>query len=50
MNKYNQHRMLPIVSIAKEEWTKMNVEQLASTLAASATATALPVIESPGHP
>lgn len=41
---------LPIVSIAKEEWTKMKVEQLASTLATSAVAMALAVMESPGHP
>lgn len=40
----------PIVSIAREEWTKMKVEQLASTLETSAVATALAVIERPGHP
>lgn len=41
---------LPIVSIAKDECTKMNVAQLASTLETSARATALPVIEKPGQP
>lgn len=41
---------LPIVSIAKEECTKMNVEQLASTLANSAVAIALAVTERPGQP
>lgn len=40
----------PIVSIAREEWTKMNVEQLASTLATSAVAIALPVMDIPGQP
>lgn len=39
-----------MVSIAKDECTKMNVEQLASTLATSAAATALPVTEKPGQP
>lgn len=39
-----------MVSIASEEWTKMKVEQLASTLASSAIPMALPVIERPGHP
>jgi len=46
----NETRLLPIVSIAKDEWTKIKVEQLASTLATSAIATALPVIERPGQP
>lgn len=46
----NHHKILPIVSIAKEECTKMNVEQLASTLATSAVATAFAVIDRPGHP
>jgi hypothetical protein len=40
----------PIVSIARDECTSMKVEQLASTLATSAVATALPVMERPGHP
>ena len=44
------YRTSPIVSIASEEWTKMKVEQLASTLATSAVARALAVTESPGHP
>lgn len=52
--KKEQHlrksQILPIVSIAKEECTKMKVEQLASTLATSAVAMALPAIERPGHP
>jgi len=48
--KRNETRLLPIVSIAKDEWTKIKVEQLASTLATSATAIALPVIERPGQP
>jgi hypothetical protein len=34
----------------KEECTKMKVEQLASTLAISAVAIALAVMERPGHP
>lgn len=38
------------MSIAKDEWTKMKVEQLASTLATSAVAIALPVTERPGQP
>ena len=41
---------LPIVDIAKEECTKTNVEQLASTRATSAIEIALAVSESPGHP
>lgn len=41
---------VPIVSIAKEECTKMKVEQLASTLAISAVAMALAVMERLGHP
>jgi hypothetical protein len=40
----------PIVTIAREECTSINVEQLASTRAISAIVTALAVIESPGHP
>lgn len=43
-------KALPIVSIAKDECTKMKVEQLASTRAISAVAIALPVMESPGQP
>lgn len=43
-------KTLPIVSIAKEECTKMNVEQLASTLAISAVPIALAVTERPGQP
>lgn len=39
-----------MVSIAKDECTRTKVEQLASTLATSATAIALPVIDKPGHP
>jgi hypothetical protein len=39
-----------MVSIARDECTKIKVEQLASTLATSAMATALVVIERPGHP
>jgi hypothetical protein len=38
------------VLIAKEECTKINVEQLASTRATSATEIALAVSESPGQP
>ncbi|CAJ1806267.1 unnamed protein product [Sphenostylis stenocarpa] len=38
------------LSITKEEWTKKKVEQLASTLATSATAAALPIMERPGQP
>jgi hypothetical protein len=38
------------VTIAREECTRMNVEQLASTRAISAIVIALAVIESPGHP
>jgi len=41
---------LPIVSIANDECTKMNVQQLASTLAISARAMALPVTDKPGQP
>jgi hypothetical protein len=41
---------LPIVDIAKEECTKINVEQLASTRATSAIEIALAVIDSPGQP
>jgi hypothetical protein len=41
---------LPIVDIAKEECTKINVEQLASTRATSAMQIALAVSDSPGHP
>lgn len=39
-----------MVSIAKHEWTKMKTEKLASTLAISAAATALPSMERPGQP
>ena len=48
----SQDRMLdlPIVDIAKEECTKINVEQLASTRATSAMQIALAVSDSPGHP
>lgn len=49
-NWHSSKRKLPIVSIAREEWTKMKVEQLASTRAISAVAIALPVIDRPGHP
>jgi len=38
------------VDIAKEECTKINVEQLASTRATSAMQIALAVSDSPGHP
>jgi hypothetical protein len=38
------------VDIVKEEWTRINAEQLASTLETSAIDIALAVIESPGHP
>jgi hypothetical protein len=41
---------LPIVDIANEECTRINVEQLASTRATSAIEIALAVRESPGHP
>ena len=41
---------LPIVDIANEECTRINVEQLASTRATSAIEIALAVSESPGHP
>lgn len=41
---------LPIVDIAKEECTNINVEQLASTRATSAIEIALAVSDSPGHP
>lgn len=41
---------LPIVSIAREECTKMKVEQLASTLATSAVAMAFAVMERFGQP
>lgn len=39
-----------MVIIARDECTKMKVEQLASTLATSAVATALAVRDKPGHP
>lgn len=39
-----------MVSIAKEECTKINVEQLASTLAISAVTNAFAVTDRPGHP
>lgn len=39
-----------MVSIARDECTKIKVEQLASTLATSAMVIALVVIERPGHP
>lgn len=39
-----------IVSIPKEECTKINVEQLASTLAISAPQMAFAVMDTPGHP
>ena len=45
-----KEKIIPIVSIAKEEWTKKKVEQLASTLATSAAATALPAMERSGQP
>jgi hypothetical protein len=38
-------KISPIVSIARDECTNMKVEQLASTLATSAVATAAPVME-----
>lgn len=41
--------VLPIVRIAKEEWTKEKFEQLASTIATSATVAALSVMERPGQ-
>ena len=43
-------KILHIVSIPKEEWTKMKVEQLASTLASSAVTIAFAVTDRPGHP
>jgi hypothetical protein len=39
-----------MVDIAKEECTRINAEQLASTRETSAIETALAVTESPGHP
>jgi hypothetical protein len=41
---------LPIVGITREAWTRINVEQLASTRATSAVEIAAAVSDSPGHP
>jgi len=41
---------IPMVAMHKLEWTRKNVEQLASTRAISAAINAFPNTDSPGHP
>ena len=43
-------KISPMVSIARDECTNMELERLASTRAVSARAIAAPVIERPGQP